>query len=105
MTVSAQLHDVARASLGGRRVRLAAEGAAVALTYREAKGPANNVVREIIGSGGQALAVQADNEDPEALRAAISETVERFGGLELLVNNAGTSHVARNVGQAVRAAQ
>ena len=109
MTVSAQLHDFARASLAGRRAlvtggsrgigagivrRLAADGAAVAFTYREAKGPANSLEQELISSGSQAWAVQADSEDPEALRAAISETVERFGGLHVLVNNAGTSHIA-----------
>ena len=66
----------------------------MAFTYREAKGPANDLEQEIIDSGGMALAVQADSEDPEALRSAISETVDGFGGLEVLVNNAGTSHVA-----------
>ena len=109
MTEAARLDDVATAPLAGRRAfvtggsrgigagivrRLAADGAAVAFTYREAKDPANSLEREIIGSGGQALAVQADSEDPDALRAAISEAVERFGGLEILVNNAGTSHAA-----------
>jgi len=109
MTETARLDDVARAPLAGRRAlvtggsrgigagivrRLAADGAAVAFTYREAKGPANSLEQEITGSGGQAWAVQADSEDPEALRAAISEAVGRFGGLEVLVNNAGTSHHA-----------
>src|SRR6202165_4940300 len=109
MTETAQLDDVASAPLAGRRAlitggsrgigagivrRLAADGAAVAFTYREAKSPANDLEQEIIGSGGQALAGQADSEDPEALRAAISETDDRFGGLEVLVNNAGTSHIA-----------
>src|SRR4030081_668417 len=109
MTEPARLDDIARAPLAGRRAmvtggsrgigagivrRLAADGAAVAFTYREAKGPANDLEREIIGSGGQALAVQADSADPEALRSAISETIEGFGGLEVLVNNAGTSHIA-----------
>ena len=109
MTQPARLDDVARTSLAGRRAlvtggsrgigagivrRLAADGAAVAFTYRESKGPANSLEQEIIGSGGQALAVQADSEDPEALRAAVSETVERFSGLEVLVNNAGIFHVA-----------
>jgi len=109
MTQTAELDDRDRAPLAGRRAlvtggsrgigagivrRLAADGAAVAFTYREAKSPANDLEQEIIGSGGQALAVQADSEDPEALRAAISETVGRFGGLEVLVNNAGTSHMA-----------
>src|SRR6202043_2439648 len=110
MTETAQLgDDVACAPLAGRRAlvtggsrgigagivrRLAADGAAVAFTYREAKGPANDLEQEIIGSGGQAVALQADSEDPEAVRAAISETDDRFGGLEVLVNNAGTSHIA-----------
>ena len=107
--MSAQLHDVAGPSLAGRRAlvtggsrgigagivrRLAAEGAAVAFTYREAKGAASSLEQEVISSGGLVLAIQADGEDPVALRGAISETIERFGGLEVLVNNAGISHVA-----------
>src|ERR1700737_4217448 len=109
MTETAQLDDVASAPLAGRRAlvpgvsrgigaglvrRLTAEGAAVASTYREAKGPANDLEQEIVGSGGTAWAVQADSADPEALRGAIADTVGRFGGLEVLVNNAGTSHHA-----------
>jgi 3-oxoacyl-[acyl-carrier protein] reductase len=109
MTETAQVDDGAWAPLADRRAlvtggsrgigagivrRLAADGAAVAFTYREAKVPANDLEEEIIESGGMALAVQADSADPEALRSAISETVDGFGGLEILVNNAGTSHIA-----------
>ena len=109
MTETARLDDVARAPLAGMRAlvtggsrgigagivrRFAADGAAVAFTYRESKGPANDLEQEIVDSGGMALAIQADSEDPEAVRAAISETVDGFGGLEVLVNNAGTSHIA-----------
>jgi 3-oxoacyl-[acyl-carrier protein] reductase len=110
MTETAQLGDhVASAPLAGRRAlvtggsrgigagivrRLAADGAAVAFTYREAKGRANDLEQEIVGSGGMALAMQADSADPEALRGPIADTVGRFGGLEVLVNNAGTSHHA-----------
>jgi 3-oxoacyl-[acyl-carrier protein] reductase len=109
MTQTAELDDIARAPLADRRAfitggtrgigagivrRLAADGAAVAFTYRETTDAANDLEQEIIGSGGQALAVQADSADPEALRAAIAKAVGRFGGLEVLVNNAGTSHVA-----------
>jgi 3-oxoacyl-[acyl-carrier protein] reductase len=74
--------------------RLTADGAAVAFTYREAKEAANSLEQEITGSGGQAFAVRADSGDPEAVRAAVSETVGRLGGLEVLVNNAGTNHRA-----------
>jgi 3-oxoacyl-[acyl-carrier protein] reductase len=109
MTEAARLNDGAWAPLADRRAlvtggsrgigagivrRLAADGAAVAFTYREAKGPANDLEQEIIDSGGMARAFQADSADPEALRSAISETVDGFGGLEILVNNAGTSHIA-----------
>jgi 3-oxoacyl-[acyl-carrier protein] reductase len=109
MTQTARLDDVARAPLAGRRAfvtggtrgigagivrRLAADGAAVAFTFRESKNAANDLEQEIGGSGGQVLAVQADSADPETLRAAIAQTVERFGGLDVLVNNAGTSHMA-----------
>jgi 3-oxoacyl-[acyl-carrier protein] reductase len=109
MTETARLNDGAWAPLADRRAlvtggsrgigagivrRLAADGAAVAFTYREAKGPANDLEEEIIDSGGMARAFQADSEDPEALRSAISATVDGFGGLEILVNNAGTSHNA-----------
>jgi 3-oxoacyl-[acyl-carrier protein] reductase len=66
----------------------------VAFTYREAKGAAISLEQEITRSGGQAFAIQADSGDPEAVHAAVSETAGRFGGLEVLVNNAGTSHRA-----------
>jgi 3-oxoacyl-[acyl-carrier protein] reductase len=109
MTEQARAGVAARPPLAGRRAlvtggsrgigaaivrRLAADGAAVAFTYREAKEAAISLEQEMIGSGGQALAVRADSGDPEAVRAAVSETVDRFGGLEVLVNNAGTSHRA-----------
>lgn len=104
MAEQARPGDAARAPLAGRRAlvtggsrgigaaivrRLAADGAAVAFTYREAKGAANSLEQEMTGSGGQAFAIQADSGDPEAVRAAVSETAGRLGGLEVLVNNAG----------------
>jgi 3-oxoacyl-[acyl-carrier protein] reductase len=67
MTDRARLDDVARAPLAGRRALLTGGSrgtgasivrqlAAVAFTYREAKGPANDLEREIIHSGGMASA-------------------------------------------------
>ena len=109
MIETAQLEDVVSRPLAGRRTlvtggsrgigagivrRLAADGAPVAFTYRESKDAANDLEREIISAGGRAFAIQADSENPDAVRAAVSTTVDRFDGLDVLVNNAGTSHMA-----------
>ncbi|HEV7324721.1 MAG TPA: 3-oxoacyl-ACP reductase family protein [Bosea sp. (in: a-proteobacteria)] len=69
--------------------RLAADGAAVALTYSASPAKAEAVVAEIETKGGTALAIAADAGDPAAVRAAISRTVGAFGGIDILVNNAG----------------
>ncbi len=71
--------------------RLAADGAAVALTYAQAAGAAEAVVKEIQKSGGQALAIQADAINAAAVAAAVEKTVAAFGRLDILVNNAGTA--------------
>lgn len=109
MTETTAYFEVAAGPLAGRRAlvtggsrgigagvvrRLAADGAAVAFTYREGEGPAGDLEQEVINSGGMAFAIQADSADAEALRLAIAKTVGQFGGLEILVNNAGTSHMA-----------
>jgi 3-oxoacyl-[acyl-carrier protein] reductase len=69
--------------------RLARDGAAVALTYNASAEKAEAVVRGIEAAGGRALAVRADSADVGALRSAVGTTVETFGGLDVLVNNAG----------------
>jgi 3-oxoacyl-[acyl-carrier protein] reductase len=71
--------------------RLTADGAQVAFTYASASAKDQaDAVAEATG----ALAVQADNADHEAVRAAVSRTTAHFGGLDILVNNAGVSHAA-----------
>jgi 3-oxoacyl-[acyl-carrier protein] reductase len=74
--------------------RLAADGAAVAITYSASPAKADEVVHAIETAGGKALAIQADAADEEAVRAAITKTVAAFGGLDILVNNAGTVAIA-----------
>ncbi|WP_439669092.1 SDR family oxidoreductase [Cupriavidus necator] len=69
--------------------RLAADGAAVALTYSASPEKAAMVVREIEAAGGRAVALAADSGDPAAVRRAVAATVDAFGGLDILVNNAG----------------
>lgn len=69
--------------------RLAADGAAVAITYSASPEKAEAVVASIRAAGGRALAIQADAGDPAAVRAAVNRTASEFGGLDVLVNNAG----------------
>ncbi len=74
--------------------RLAREGAAVAITFANSPAKAEVVVGEIRKSGGKALAIRADSADAAAVRSAVEETVKSFGGLDVLVNNAGLAVIA-----------
>ncbi|QEC53533.1 3-oxoacyl-[acyl-carrier protein] reductase [Anseongella ginsenosidimutans] len=69
--------------------RLAAEGAAVAFTYSRSAEKAEAIASEINAAGGEALAVKADSSRPEEVTAAVSRAAEKFGRIDLLVNNAG----------------
>jgi rhamnulose-1-phosphate aldolase/alcohol dehydrogenase len=69
--------------------RLAAEGACVVVADIDV-GAAEKVAAEI-GSADMAVAVRADVTDPEAVAAAVRAAALAFGGLDLVVNNAGLS--------------
>lgn len=71
--------------------RLAADGASVALTYAGSQEAAHGVVRRIEAAGGRALAIHADAGDADQVRASVAQTVERFGRVDVLVNNAGNA--------------
>jgi rhamnulose-1-phosphate aldolase/alcohol dehydrogenase len=75
----------------GRAVarRLAAEGACVVVADRD--GPAAGQVAAEIGSCDVAVDVTADVTDEDAVAAAVAAAVLAFGGLDLVVNNAGLS--------------
>src|SRR5271168_4995198 len=74
--------------------RLAADGAAVALTYCASRAKADEVVRSIQAVGGKGLAIKADAADIEAVRLAVAKTIGTFGGIDILVNNAGVAAIA-----------
>src|ERR1700680_3378424 len=71
--------------------RLAADGADVAITYTKGADAAASVVNEIERAGRKAIAIQADAADADAVKAAVEKTFATFGGLDVLVNNAGTA--------------
>ncbi len=71
----------------GIALALAGEGAKVALVGRTAA-KLDQTAAEIAARGGSALPLVADVADPEAAAGAVSATVEAFGGLHILVNNA-----------------
>jgi 3-oxoacyl-[acyl-carrier protein] reductase len=70
--------------------RLAADGANVAITYTKGADAAAAVVKEIESIGRKAIAIQADAADADAVKRAVEKTVATFGGVDVLVNNAGT---------------
>src|SRR5665213_1513018 len=79
----------------GRAVclRLAAAGArAVVVNYARSEEAAQSTARELGAFGSEALVHQADIADESAVKAMIATTAERYGRLDVLVNNAGTTH-------------
>lgn len=70
-------------------LKLAEDGADVAITYEKSAARAEALVAEIRRLGRQAVAIQADAASPDASVAAVHRTVTELGGLDILVNNAG----------------
>jgi len=75
----------------GREIALtlAAEGAAVAVNHMTSADEALAIVATIRTTGGRALACRADVADYDAVKAMVGEVVATFGGLNILINNAG----------------
>lgn len=70
-------------------LRLAEEGADVALTYVSAADRAQEVVKAIEALGRKGLAIRADSADPAAVVGSVERTATELGRLDILVNNAG----------------
>lgn len=75
-------------------LRCARDGAQVVITGKTAEphakleGTIHTVAQEVEAAGGRALALQLDVRDDAALAAAVRQSAEHFGGIDILVNNA-----------------
>ena len=70
---------------------LASKGTSVAVAYRKSSEEADGVVASISEAGGEAFAFCADVANDEDCRSLVAAAVEKFGRLDVLVNNAGTT--------------
>ncbi len=73
---------------------LAAEGAAVVVNYASSKAGAEAVVAAITAAGGRAVAVGGDVSKAEDARRIVQAAIDRFGQLDVLVNNSGVYEFA-----------
>lgn len=68
------------------------EGARVVVNYARSADAASEVVRAIEEKGGEAMLQRADVSDGEAVNAMVDAVLEKYGALDVLVNNAGVTH-------------
>jgi 3-oxoacyl-[acyl-carrier protein] reductase len=95
MDVSGKTAIVTGSAVGvGRQtaIDLARRGANVVINYSRSEDDAREAVRLVEAIGGKALLVKADVSDDAQVREMVRRTVETFGALHILVNNAATTH-------------
>jgi glucose 1-dehydrogenase len=81
--------------IGAAIVReLAAQGASVVIDYHGDASPAQTLVDELARGGGKALAVGADVSKAGEVANLVASAVKAFGGLDILINNAGVEYRA-----------
>ncbi len=73
----------------GIAVRLAREGARVAIAYRSNKAAAQNALRQMQAAGADCFAVETDIADPARAESLVQTVLDRCGRLDILVNNVG----------------
>jgi 3-oxoacyl-[acyl-carrier protein] reductase len=94
-TMSGELNNTAIITGASRGIgaavaqRLAQDGFRVVVNYSGGAGEADALVTKIVQAGGKAVAVQADVSDPGAVRRLFDRAESEFGGVDVLVNNAG----------------
>lgn len=81
-------------------LKFAAQGANIVIAAKSIEphpklpGTIFSVAQEVNEAGGQSLAVQVDVRDDTSIQQMINKTVERFGGIDVLINNAGAIKLA-----------
>lgn len=73
-------------------VQLAERGYRIVVNYSRSQAEAEETANLVAKTGSEAIVIKADVADDKAVRAMIAQTVSHFGGLDVLVNNAGTTH-------------
>lgn len=81
-----------RAAADGARVVIAAK---TDVPHPTLPGTIHTVAREIVDRGGEALPLALDVRNDEAIAAAVDATVTRFGGIDVLVNNASALNLSK----------
>jgi acetoacetyl-CoA reductase len=66
-------------------------GASVVVNYNQSQAPADQLVSQITGAGGKAIALQAEVSKAEECKTLIDKSIEAFGQVDILVNNAGVN--------------
>jgi 2-deoxy-D-gluconate 3-dehydrogenase len=77
----------------GIALGLAGAGASIAVAARD-EAKTREAVAEIEALGARAVGIACDVGDRSSVEAAIAGTVQAFGGLDIVVNNAGINHRA-----------
>jgi len=98
MSLNGKVAIVTGASRGiGRQtaIHLAMSGAKVVVNYASNRGSADEVVQAIEQAGGEAAAIRADVSKISEVEALFAETLERFGRVDILINNAGIMETTR----------
>lgn len=94
----------------GREIalRCAREGANIVVTAKTVEphaslpGTIHSVAQEVEAAGGEALALQLDVRDENAIAAAVAEAVRVFGGIDILVNNASAIQMTGTAGTTMK---
>lgn len=100
MNTQANTRPVAIVTGGSRGIgaaiseRLASEGYAVVINYAGRRDDAEALAARLVANGGEAIALQADVADAAAMQRLFEATEARYGGVDVLVNNAGVMNLA-----------